>query len=116
VFLALAPFLGPAQLVAIFGVDLLAQGDQTPGFMALCGFQADKPFECVGEREESVAAFRLLCDSPLWREHAVVRHARERMLSVLPDDVAQPAQILELSTQHNVPEPFLASALAHLRG
>jgi hypothetical protein len=115
VFLALAPFIPPAQLVGIFGVDLLEQADQIPGFMALCGFQADKPFECVGEREESVAAFRLLSESPEWREHAVVRHARETMLSVLPSDVARPEQILELSTQHNVPEPLLASALAHLR-
>jgi hypothetical protein len=115
VFLALAPFMRPAQLVGIFGLDLLEQSDQIPGFMALCGFQADKPFECVGEREESVAAFRLLCESPEWRDHAVVRHARETMLSVLPSDVARPEQILELSTQHNVPEPLLASALAHLR-
>lgn len=115
VFLALAPFLSPQQLEAIFDADLLAQSEQIPGFMALCGFQADKPFECVGEREESVAAFRLLCESPLWREHAVVRHAREAMLSVMPSDVAQPEAILELSPQHNVPEPFLASALAHLR-
>jgi hypothetical protein len=115
VFLALAPFLTPERLVEIFGVDLLDQPEQIPGFLALCGFEAEKPFECVGEREESVAAFRLLADSPSWREHQVVVHARERMLAAIPADVGRPEQVLELAGPHQIPEPFLDSALAHLR-
>jgi hypothetical protein len=114
VFLALAPFLSPGRLVTIFGADLLSDTTQIPGFMALCGFQADKPFECVGEREESLAALRLLAESPLWRDHSVVSYARETLLTSMPSDLADPEQVLRLSTSHNIPEPFMAAALASL--
>jgi hypothetical protein len=115
VFLALAPFLTPARLVAIFGADLLDRPEQLAGFLALCGFEADKPFECVGEREESLAAFRLIADSPAWREHSVVVAARERMLSTIPAEVGVPERVLALGGEHHIPEAFLDSALAHLR-
>jgi UDP-N-acetyl-alpha-D-muramoyl-L-alanyl-L-glutamate epimerase len=115
VFLALAAFMAPAELTGIFGGDLLDQEEQIPGFMALCGFEADKPFECVGEHEESLAAFRLLADSPLWREHAVVRHARETLLSSADPSLGVPARLLELAGAHHVPEPLLGALRARLR-
>jgi hypothetical protein len=115
VFLALAPFLPPERLVSIFGVDLLDDPQQIPGFLALCGFEADKPFECVGEREESLAAFRLLAESPAWREHAVVEHAREQMLASLPAELGDPERVLALRDAPQIPERFLESTLAYLR-
>lgn len=115
VFLALAPFLTPGRLEAIFGVNLLDETGQIPGFMALCGYQADKPFECVGEREESLAAFRLLADSPSWRGHRVVRHAADTLLREAPSDLADPERVLELAQDHNVPDPFMPALHAHLR-
>lgn len=115
VYLALAPFLPPERLTAIFGRDLLADPTQTAGFLALCGFEADKPFECVGEREESVAAFRLIAEQPSWRDHAVAAAARERMLASIPADVGDPARVLELHGEHNIPERFMDSARAYLR-
>ena len=33
---------------------------------------ADKPFECVGERRESAVAMRMLADMPEWRDSVVV--------------------------------------------
>jgi UDP-N-acetyl-alpha-D-muramoyl-L-alanyl-L-glutamate epimerase len=116
VYLVMAPFLAPAELVAIFGADLLDDPAQISGFMALCGFQVDKPFECVGEREESVAAFRLLAESSAWGEHRVVRYARDTMLAVAGGEAGEPEKLLQLNTvDHNVPEPFLNAVLAHLR-
>jgi UDP-N-acetyl-alpha-D-muramoyl-L-alanyl-L-glutamate epimerase len=115
VFLALAPFLEPEQLLSIFGADLLDDPAQTQGFFALCGFQDDKPFECVGEREESVAALRLLADADAWRDHHVVAHARATLLAAIPPELGRPDQVLELRGAHNIPQPFLDSALAHLR-
>ena len=87
----------------IFGADLLDDPAQTPGFLALCGFEEHKPFECVGEREESVAAFRLLAGDPRWADHAVVRAARERLLPAVPDDFGDPAAVLALSGDHEIP-------------
>jgi hypothetical protein len=69
--LMLAPFLERGALTAIIGRDLFADPAQVPGFAALMS-DADKPFECVGERRESAAALRLLAGSPGWRDSPVV--------------------------------------------
>jgi hypothetical protein len=103
VSLALAPFLQPAALREIFGADLLDDERQIGAFLALCGFEADKPFECVGEREESVAAFRLLASDSRWAGHAVVRAASERMLPAVPDDFGTPEAVFALSEDHEIP-------------
>ena len=73
VFLAMAPFMPRARLVHIFGADLLADPDQTPGYLELLGIDAHKPFECVGEVEESVVALQLLTERPEWSDAPVVR-------------------------------------------
>lgn len=73
VFLVLAPFLEPDDLVAIFGRDLLDEEHQVDGFAALAAIRGPKPFECVGEAEESAAAIRCLASQPAWKDHAVVQ-------------------------------------------
>jgi 7-cyano-7-deazaguanine synthase in queuosine biosynthesis len=70
--LALAPFLEPADISAIQGIDLLDDPAQTDGFRALCRLGRDKPFECVGEAGEARAALVALAQNSSWREHAVV--------------------------------------------
>jgi hypothetical protein len=56
IFLSLAVFMDKNSLVSIFGTDLLVIEDQLGGFLELCGLKNYKPFECVGEVEESVYA------------------------------------------------------------
>ena len=55
VFLALSPFIAKAELIGIFGNNLLDDETQRDGFAQLCGLQEHKPFECVGEIAESAA-------------------------------------------------------------
>jgi hypothetical protein len=62
VFLAMAPFMPRARLAHIFGSDLFADPAQIPGYLELLGIDAHKPFECVGEVEESVVALSMLDD------------------------------------------------------
>ena len=62
VFLAMAPAMPRDRLVHIFGQDLFADEAQVPGFMELLGLDAHKPFECVGEVEESLVALSMLPD------------------------------------------------------
>jgi len=114
VTLALAPFLAPAEVASIFGADLLDDPAQIPGFFALCGFEEHKPFECVGEREESVAAFRLLAADPRWAGHEVVRAARERLLPTVPAGFGDPAAVLALSDDHEIPARLLPAVHARL--
>jgi UDP-N-acetyl-alpha-D-muramoyl-L-alanyl-L-glutamate epimerase len=62
VYLAMAPAMPRDRLNHIFGHDLFADEAQVPGFLELLGIDAHKPFECVGEVEESVVALSMLDD------------------------------------------------------
>ena len=62
VYLAMAPAMDRARLNHIFGHDLFADPAQVPGFLELLGIDAHKPFECVGEVEESLVALSMLTD------------------------------------------------------
>ncbi len=72
VFLALAPFLERAALIAIFGRNLLDDPSQDAGFREILGIDAEKPFECVGETDEARAALRTVAASPAWAADGIV--------------------------------------------
>lgn len=74
VFLALAPFMAPEKLTGIFGKNMLDDMTQQQGFAELCGLSAFKPFECVGEIEESALLMQKLARSPEWKDFAIVRN------------------------------------------
>jgi UDP-N-acetyl-alpha-D-muramoyl-L-alanyl-L-glutamate epimerase len=102
VFLALAPFVAKSRLIATFGRNLLNEPAQTDGFAELCGLHRHKPFECVGEIEESAAVVRHLASQPEWREDAVVRTLSPR---VPPADFES---LFAPRGPHAVPERYLA--------
>lgn len=52
VFLILSPFLTEEELCSIFGRNLLEDENMLPILDQLIGVEAEKPFECVGSREE----------------------------------------------------------------
>jgi hypothetical protein len=99
IFLGLSVFLEPAEMIGIFGVDLLADADLTTDFAALCGLGGHKPFECVGEVDESRAAVMHLrtkrADSP------VINKIADELKDIAPADLAT---CMELSDQHRVPD------------
>lgn len=72
VFLALANFVPKERLIAIFGENLLDDMTQRDGFAELCGIEAFKPFECVGEIEESALLLGRLTQLPEWQNDAVI--------------------------------------------
>ena len=72
VFLAMAPFMSRDRLIHIFGGDLLADPAQIPGYLELLGIDGHKPFECVGEVEESLVALGLLSRQQDWAGAPVV--------------------------------------------
>jgi len=112
VFLALAPFSEPAHLAEVFGGDLLADEGQYEGFALLAASGGHKPFECVGEEQESLAAMRLLAQDERWRGHAVVRRLAAE---VLPAGGGDPESVLALSADHDVPEVLMDGVRAVLR-
>ncbi len=108
VFLALAPFMSRAALEDVFtGRNLLEDDAQYEGFALLAAEGGHKPFECVGEEEESVAAFRLLARDPAWRDARVVSRFASEVLPRLGPDVGDPVAVLAWSDDHELP-PALA--------
>lgn len=115
VFLILAPFSSPDTLADVFGGAMLDDPDQYEGFALLTATGGHKPFECVGEEQESLAAVELLADDERWRDQAVVRRLVADALDVQGRDPARTAAILRLGDEHHVP-PKLAAAVQGFLG
>jgi hypothetical protein len=109
VYLILAPFTTPGQLAAIFGSDLLADPNQYDGFALLTATGGEKPFECVGEVDECLAAIRLLTEHPSWRDHAVVTRLAAEVLARRPVSDADLEAQFTLSESHEVPQALIGS-------
>ncbi|MEV7229120.1 hypothetical protein AB0M79_19155 [Polymorphospora sp. NPDC051019] len=112
VFLAMAPFMSRARIGGIFGADLLADPAQVPGYLELLGIDAHKPFECVGEVEESLVALGLLAEQEQWRGAPVVRS----LMAAVPAEAWPAASRTDVFTPagpNHVPPPY-AKALTAL--
>lgn len=105
VFLAFAPFTKRAHLVQLFGQDMLADSAQEEGFAELCGLSAYKPFECVGEVEESALLMQKLARMPEWASAATVQKLAPQLDGTNFDE--RYAALFALQADHNVPTPYL---------
>jgi hypothetical protein len=114
VFLAMAPFSDPAHLRAVFGRDLLADERQFAGFALLTATGGHKPFECVGEEEESLAAVRMLAADVRWRDHVVVRRLVAEVLPKFPAATGDFEDVLALRDDHAVPAALMPDVRAVL--
>lgn len=103
VFLALAPFMPKPRLVRIFGRNLLDDAAQAGGFDALLEFQDHKPFECVGEGQESRAAMATLAARPEWKEDALVARFLREIQPQLVASELEIAPLLNMAGEHRVP-------------
>ena len=114
VFLALAPFMPKPRLVGIFGRNLLDDASQAGGFDALLEFQDHKPFECVGEGQESRAAMATLASRPEWKEDALVaRFIREIQPQLVASEL-EIAPLLNIGGEHRVPAALWERLRANL--
>jgi UDP-N-acetyl-alpha-D-muramoyl-L-alanyl-L-glutamate epimerase len=114
VFLILAPFMEPDALRAIIGSPMLDDPAQFDGFALLTATGGHKPFECVGEEEESLAAIALLAGDPRWRDRPVVRRLADELLAGDGGDRGRIERVLRLSGEHHVPERLMGEVRALL--
>jgi hypothetical protein len=110
VFLVLAPFLPRERLTAIFDADLLVDPAQLQRYRELLGLTGFKPFECVGEIEESQVALVLVARSGQWEGAAVI----DALLAELRATGREPgepevAAVLTTSDEHELPPHALAA-------
>jgi hypothetical protein len=113
-FLALAPFMQKNKLLTVFSHNLLDDPRHIHGFDELMGLGSHKPFECVGEVNESLAAFFLLSGHPDWRRDALVCRFAQNILPTLtaPDVLVKDA--LAFSPNHQLPHDYLKVLHAYL--
>lgn len=114
VFLVMAPFSDPGHLREIFGHDMLDDESQFDGFALLTASGGLKPFECVGEEEESRVAMRMLATDPRWRDHCVVRRLAAEVLPQFTEDEGALEDAFALSDEHNVPDDLMPAVRALL--
>lgn len=58
VYVILSPFLKTEELIAVFGENLLEKESLLDTYKELTGVYPNKPFECVGSRDEVICASR----------------------------------------------------------
>ncbi|MGV6815954.1 MAG: hypothetical protein ACWA44_01635 [Thiotrichales bacterium] len=103
VFLMLAPFMEKERLLGIFGNNLLNNPNQQSGYDELFGIDAHKPFECVGEYEESLAALSLLAQQESWKDDALVAHYRRTLLPTASAIDSLVHHYLSPAQEHQIP-------------
>lgn len=108
VFLALAPFVEKEKLVAVFGTNMLDDATQVDGFAELAGLKDFKPFECVGEVEESATTLAALSMTTAWRNDAVIRALVEKGLD-RTDVENRFVALADWQEGHNLPPAFEAA-------
>ncbi|WP_154223299.1 endonuclease domain-containing protein [Marinicella rhabdoformis] len=101
VFLVLAPFIPRATLEGIFGKNLLSDKGLLPLYQELLGLEGIKPFECVGEVEESQWAFNQLIADPEWSGLEVLEILAKHIVHSEIDDIKL---LFEHSNKHQIPE------------
>jgi UDP-N-acetyl-alpha-D-muramoyl-L-alanyl-L-glutamate epimerase len=110
--LILAPFLAATELAAIFrGSEPLDNPVNAPRFRALLGLEADaKPFECVGDAEESRAALRLTAQRDDRARATLVQRLRADVEATFPSAGTDDA-LLEPRGPHRIPDRYAPTDL-----
>ena len=98
VFLILAPFIKRDTLIRIMGRNPLNEAEQITGYQELLGLSGHKPFECVGEIDESRWALIYLSQHPDWQQDLVVRQLAPALPAVRADSLFKP------SSNHLIPQ------------
>ncbi|MSO21099.1 MAG: hypothetical protein EXQ56_11695 [Acidobacteria bacterium] len=111
VYVVLGPFLDHGQLIAIFGTDPCAQPEAAEILRTLLGMDRAKPFECVGTREETVAALFLTVKH--FRDQGIALPAALREISdTILDSCTNPLEVAQRvmaahSDDHFVPDEII---------
>jgi UDP-N-acetyl-alpha-D-muramoyl-L-alanyl-L-glutamate epimerase len=88
VFLAMAPYMSRERLTGIFGKNMFEDSHQLPGYRALLGLDAHKPFECVGEEAECSVAMSLAARLPDWSASVVIAQLQSEIPGLSEGSVA----------------------------
>lgn len=106
VFVMLGAFIPRRKMVEMFGEDLLVREDLLPMYKDLTGYGTMKPFECVGEFEEVIAAFALIHGRGEYEDSPMMKWFETGVMSTRRDIDALIDRALTLSKEHSMPEEY----------
>lgn len=103
VFLILSIFLNKDKLTNIFGKNLLNEQDNLEAYMELVGLKNFKPFECVGEINESIYA--ILASHHSFNDSFIIKKLRH--LFEKKDKEKLKAELFSLNPKHLLNQELL---------
>ena len=106
VFLILSPFLKKDELIKIFGKNLFGEMTYLEKYKALLGLEGYKPFECVGEFEESQAALYLIQNRLDWAHTPIVKELMQEMSQKKIDLKESFDKASKIKHSHWMPQPY----------
>ena len=106
VFSQLAAYISRAELVKIFGHDLLDDSSLLPLYQELWGEKKFKPFECVGTPEEVKAALMMTGQRAEWKKDAIVSYFNRRIRPAIKEPQQLIASALQDTLNDNRPANF----------
>ncbi len=112
VFVMLGAFIPRRKMVEMFGEDLLVRADLLQMYKDLTGYGTMKPFECVGEFEEVIAAFALIHGRGEYEDSPMMKWFETDVMSTRKDIDALINGALTLSKEHAMPEEYEALVYA----
>lgn len=114
VFATLAAFLPRKTLESIFGSNFYDSPELLPVFRELLGLQNFKPFECVGTREETIAAFLLAKERGDLQDTLAMKMFEKEVSPGVKDPEALLEKALAPAKHHCIPPQFLDAILPKL--
>jgi hypothetical protein len=106
VFVMLAAFIPRRRMVEMFGEDLLMRTDLLEMYKNLTGYGAMKPWECVGEFEEVIAAFALIDGRGEYDDSPIMQWFVADVMSTRKDIDGLIDAALKPSVEHAMPEEY----------
>lgn len=105
-----APHCDAAGMDAIFGKDILGDAANIAMARDLAGLGGMKPWECVGDVEDTAAALAVLAEDPRWRAKAVVAALAPELDARYGLETLRLRFVSEMEARgpHFVPEPWAA--------
>lgn len=102
VYILLAAFLDDRTLFEIFGCDMLSKTELTSEFDGLISDGQDKPFECVGTKDEVRLSLSMALESRREKPPALLKRFADKFPGYIPVKLGQ-----FFDTNNYVPKQFL---------
>jgi len=102
----LGAFIPRRKMVEMFDEDLLVNEALLPMYKDLTGYGIMKPFECVGEFEEVIAALALIHGRGEYEDSPIMKWFEADVMSTRRDIDMLIDRALTLSTEHSMPEKY----------